>query len=166
MFTCVLVVIGAAVAGCSGGLPMPTAGPHASGPASPSASATATSPASAAGRASSPSPSSDPRQPTVASAGAACVAQVYGRMTQAQRVGQLFLVGVYHDVAGPATAAALAQYHFGSLLLGTATAAGVSSVSAATAHMQSLATGASTSGVRLFIAANQEGGQIQPLTGP
>lgn len=86
-------------------------------------------------------------------------------MKQAQRVGQLFLVGVPGDAAGPLTMSMVAGYHFGSLLLGTSTAVGVSELSAATAQMQSVAT-ASTSGVRLFIAANQEGGQIQPLTGP
>jgi beta-N-acetylhexosaminidase len=87
-------------------------------------------------------------------------------MTQAQRVGQLFLVGLSGDVAGPLTEAALRQYHFGSLLLGTDTSAGVARVRSATAFMQSLATGANTGGARFFIAANQEGGQIQPLSGP
>lgn len=109
------------------------------------------------------SPSSD--SPTVASASAACVAEVYGRMTLAQRIGQLFLVGVSGDVAGPVTAAALQRYHFGSLLLNLTTG-GVSALRAATDHMQSLVTGATTSGARMFIAANQEGGQVQHLTGP
>lgn len=109
------------------------------------------------------SPSSD--SPTVASASAACVAEVYGRMTLAQRIGQLFLVGVSGDVAGPVTAAALQRYHFGSLLLNLTTE-GVSALRAATDHMQSLVTGATTSGARMFIAANQEGGQVQHLTGP
>jgi beta-N-acetylhexosaminidase len=103
--------------------------------------------------------------PTEASTAAACVAQVYGRMTLAQRVGQLFLVGLSGDTAGPATEAALRQYHFGSLLLGSDTAAGAAGVGAATTFMQSLATGANTGGARFFIAANQEGGEIQPLTG-
>jgi beta-N-acetylhexosaminidase len=131
--------------------------PTASTPATPSRSAPVRSP--------SASPSADPPLPTEASTAAACVAQVYGRMTQAQRVGQLFLVGVSGDVAGPVTEAALRQYHFGSLLLGTNTAAGVAGIGAATAFMQSLATDANTGGARFFIAANQEGGKIQPLTG-
>jgi len=86
-------------------------------------------------------------------------------MTEAQRVGQLFLVGLTPDRAGPVTAAALQAYHFGSLLL-SPTSEGVTALAAATAHMQSLATSPVTGGVRFFIAANQEGGQIQPLTGP
>jgi beta-N-acetylhexosaminidase len=162
--TCVLLVTGVAVAGCGGGPPAPAA--TASSPAAASGSAPASPSASATGSRPAASPTADPPTPTEASVSAACVAQVYGRMTQAQRVGQLFLVGVSGDVAGPQTDAALAQYHFGSLLLGTNTAAGVTGVGAATARMQSLATAGNTSGVRFFIAANQEGGQIQPLTGP
>jgi Glycosyl hydrolase family 3 N terminal domain len=91
------------------------------------------------------------------------VARVYGRLTLAQRVGELFLVGVTSDIAGPQTTAAVSTYHFGSLLLNP-TAEGVTALAAATAHMQSLA--AANDGVRFFIAANQEGGEIQQLTGP
>lgn len=104
--------------------------------------------------------------PTTASPQAACVTEVYGRMTEAQRVGQLFLVGLSADAAGPVTTAALQQYHFGSLLFGADTSEGVSAASAATAHMQSLATASITGGVRFFVAANQEGGEVQALTGP
>jgi beta-N-acetylhexosaminidase len=152
------VLSAAAVAGCSGQLPLPA--PSSAAPASGHPASTTPSPTRA----------TDPPQPTgaaaTASAAAACVTQVYGQMTQAQRVGQLFLVGVSGDVAGPVTAAALQQYHFGSLLLGTNTSVGVYGVSAATVYMQSLATRVNTGGVRFFIGANQEGGEIQPLTGP
>jgi beta-N-acetylhexosaminidase len=93
-----------------------------------------------------------------------CAAQVFGRLTEAQRVGQLFLVGVTDDIAGPLTTAAMQQYHFGSLLL-YPTSEGVTALAAATAHMQALGI-AYDSGVRMFIAANQEGGEVQHLTGP
>jgi beta-N-acetylhexosaminidase len=89
---------------------------------------------------------------------------VFGRLTEAQRVGQLFLVGVTDDIAGPLTTAALQQYHFGSLLM-VPTSEGVTALAAATAHMQALGT-ANDGGVRMFIAANQEGGEVQHLTGP
>ncbi len=102
----------------------------------------------------------------MAAPSAACVAQAYGRMTLAQRVGQLFLVGLAQDVVGPVTTAALEKYHFGSLLMGMDTAEGVTALAGATAHIQSLATPAITGGARFFIAANQEGGQIQALSGP
>ncbi len=65
---------------------------------------------------------------------------------------------------GPELTAAERTYHFGSLLLNK-TAAGTAALAAQTAAMQELAP-ADTGGVRFFIAANQEGGQIQQLTGP
>ena len=87
-------------------------------------------------------------------------------MTEAQRVGQLFLVGMARDHAGPVTTAALSKYHFGSLLFGENTTEGVAAAAAATSRLQSLATRATTDGVRFFIAANQEGGEVQNLKGP
>jgi beta-N-acetylhexosaminidase len=149
LVTCA-VAVGAALAvtaGCSS----PAA------PAAPSASSLHPSAVTSSPGTASPSPASP--SPSVS-----CAAQVFGRLTEAQRVGQLFLVGVTDDIAGPQTTAALQQYHFGSLLL-YSTSEGVTALAAATAHMQSLGT-ANDGGVRMFIAANQEGGQVQQLTGP
>ncbi len=137
-----------AAAGCSSAA-SPAATPSASSLHPP---AVTTSPGPA-----SPSPST-PKPPV------SCAAQVFGRLTEAQRVGQLFLVGVTGDIAGPQTTAAVQQYHFGSLLL-YPTSEGVTALAAATAHMQALGT-ANDGGVRMFIAANQEGGEVQHLTGP
>ena len=148
--TCaVTAAAGVVVAGCGPNSGVSTSG---SAPAPPSVAAR---PAATA--------HSDPV--TTAAPSAACVTQVYDGMTEAQRVGQLFLVGVSGDVAGPVTTAALESYHFGSLLLGV-TSEGVTALAAATAHMQSLATPSVTGGTRFFVAANQEGGQIQQLSGP
>lgn len=149
LVTCA-VAVGAALAvtaGCSS--PAAPAAPSAS---SLDPSAVTSSPGTASASPASPSPS------------VSCAAQVFGRLTEAQRVGQLFLVGVTDDIAGPQTTAALQQYHFGSLLL-YPTSEGVTALAAATAHMQALGT-ANDGGVRMFIAANQEGGQVQHLTGP
>jgi len=126
-------------------------------PAAPSASSLHPSAVTSSPSTASPSPASP--SPSVS-----CAAQVFGRLTEAQRVGQLFLVGVTDDIAGPQTTAALQRYHFGSLLL-YPTSEGVTALAAATAHMQALGT-ANDGGVRMFIAANQEGGQVQHLTGP
>jgi beta-N-acetylhexosaminidase len=86
-------------------------------------------------------------------------------MSEAQRVGQLFLVGI---AGAPAAdiAAAVKKYHFGSLLWQGTSTAGVAADRRATAAIQALATSAATAKVRFFIAANQEGGQVQELTGP
>ena len=99
-----------------------------------------------------------------ASPATACVTQVYGELTLAQRVGQLFLVAPTADIAGSGTQTALAQYHFGSILL-PKNADGTTSLAAATAAIQALAP-ADTHDVRFLIGANQEGGEIQQLTGP
>jgi beta-N-acetylhexosaminidase len=92
------------------------------------------------------------------------VSQVLGRLTLAQQVGQLFLVGVAGDVSTPQLAAAVRSYHFGSLLL-TTSAAGTAALAKQTAALQSLAP-SGTGGIGFFIAANQEGGAVQQLTGP
>lgn len=83
-------------------------------------------------------------------------------MTQAQRVGQLFLVGIPVSGLDAADAGAIATDHFGSVMFVGNTAAGAARIRAITSAAQSLAGG----GVRLFVAANQEGGEIQPLRGP
>jgi beta-N-acetylhexosaminidase len=101
---------------------------------------------------------------TIASPANACVTQVYGQLTLKQRVGQLFLVAPTADIAGSATQTALARYHFGSILL-PANADGTTSLAATTAAIQALAP-ADTHDVRFLVAANQEGGEIQQLTGP
>jgi beta-N-acetylhexosaminidase len=89
---------------------------------------------------------------------------VFSQLSLAQRVGQLFLVAVNGDTAGPPLAAAVRAYHFGSLLL-TESAAGSAALAVQTAAMQRLAPSAA-GGVPFFIAANQEGGEVQQLTGP
>lgn len=108
------------------------------------------------------------RSPTqsVRAAPESCAAEVYGRMTQAQRVGQLFLVGVASDQPGASVKEAVSSYHFGSLLFTGDYSAASSAILAATRQMQSLASTAATAGVRLYIAANQEGGEVQQLSGP
>jgi beta-N-acetylhexosaminidase len=157
--TCAVVAaVCAAMAGCE---------PHSGGPAaapaaSPRPSASPPSAETPSGAATSHGP---PAADTTTDAQASCVNRVYERMSEAQRVGQLFLVGLPADVASPATAAAVQAYHFGSLLLGPSSA-GVAALAGATAQMQSLATSSATGGARFYIAANQEGGQVQPLTGP
>jgi beta-N-acetylhexosaminidase len=86
-------------------------------------------------------------------------------MTMAQRVGQLFLVGIAGD-PGAESARALMAYHFGSLLFGTTTTAGLAAVGQLARADQAQASARATAGVRFFIAADQEGGLVQRLRGP
>jgi beta-N-acetylhexosaminidase len=101
---------------------------------------------------------------TTGSPATACVTQVLGGLSLAEQVGQLFLVGVDGDIAGAELTAAEQAYHFGSLLLNKSSV-GIAQLAAQTAAMQGLAA-AEAGGVRAFVAANQEGGEIQQLTGP
>ncbi|MGH3210980.1 MAG: glycoside hydrolase family 3 N-terminal domain-containing protein [Trebonia sp.] len=157
-----MAVACAFIAGCTG------SGSFAS-PAVPAdttrqASAAASAKPSTAATAGARTATSAAGSPTTDSPAAACVTQELGNLTLAQRVGELFLVGVDGNIAGPELTAAEHTYHFGSLLLNK-TAAGTAALAEQTAAMQALAP-ADTGGVRLYIAANQEGGQIQQLTGP
>jgi beta-N-acetylhexosaminidase len=106
----------------------------------------------------SPPPLSAPPPPS-------CPSQIFSRMTEAQRVGQLFLVGIAGDPIAE-VAQAVTTYHFGSLLFGTDTTAGVTGIRQVTRELQRLTSSYATAGVRFFIAANQEGGEVQNLQGP
>ena len=86
-------------------------------------------------------------------------------MTAAQRVGQLFLVGIADEPAS-VVAEAVAAYHFGSLIFGTTSTASLAEVRQVTSTDQSLASSRATAQVRFFIAADQEGGEVQRLQGP
>ena len=140
-------------------------GSSSSAPARPAASTSSGRPgpqsSSPAPAASSPSTgaSTSPAAPA-----SACVTKTLGRLTLAQRVGQLFLVAVAGDQANADLAKEEDADHFGAVLLNKS-AAGARALAAQTAGMQKLGA-ASDDGIGLFVAANQEGGEIQQLTGP
>jgi beta-N-acetylhexosaminidase len=77
----------------------------------------------------------------------------------------LFLVGIAGDSISEVSKA-VTTYHFGSLLYGTDTPAGVTAIRGETRETQALASLYATAGVRFFIAANQEGGEVQNMQGP
>jgi beta-N-acetylhexosaminidase len=86
-------------------------------------------------------------------------------MTEAQRIGQLFMVGLEDDRLDAASRAAIVANHFGSVWFRAKTSIGVAGVRAIADQAQALATPSGTGGVRFFVAANQEGGLIQALSG-
>jgi beta-N-acetylhexosaminidase len=96
--------------------------------------------------------------------GSTCGGRALNGLTLPQRVGQLFLVGVDNDALNPQLIKAEQAYHFGSLLLNK-TGEGTAALAGQVKKLQSLAP-SMTGGVPLFIAANQEGGAIQQLSGP
>ena len=94
-----------------------------------------------------------------------CADRVLARMSLAQRVGQLFVVGLAGSVLDSATAQAIRTYHFGSASFIATDTAGVAGVAAVTRAVQSLSSARATGGARFFVAANQEGGEVQALQG-
>jgi beta-N-acetylhexosaminidase len=95
----------------------------------------------------------------------ACPGSVLARMTEAQRVGQLFLVGLPgNDVAG-SVASTITSHHYGSAIFGANSSGGVAGARQVSDAVQALATRSATAGVKFFVAANQEGGEVQALKG-
>jgi beta-N-acetylhexosaminidase len=83
-------------------------------------------------------------------------------MSPAQRVGQLFMVDCPTTSVAPATIAAITSYGVGSVILDGNSQLSVAQTAAITAALQAQA----PPGNRLFIATDQEGGQVQRLQGP
>ena len=104
--------------------------------------------------------------PPAAATAQSAASAVYNRMTQAQRIGQLFMVGGAVTGPGSATTTAISRYHVGNLILTGRTTAGASAVRAITARTDALTTTSATAAVPLFVATDQEGGYVQVLQGP
>lgn len=90
-----------------------------------------------------------------------------------QRVGQLFMVGTDVTTATPDTLSAITDRHAGSIFLHGRTTAGTAPVAALVAQFTALAPASTaapdgtgpTGGVRLWVATDQEGGEVQVLRG-
>ena len=91
---------------------------------------------------------------------------MFDRLTLAQRVGQLFSLGLANNRLEPAELKAIRSAHVGSVWFTQTTTAGASAILAVATKVQAQATDSATGGVRFYVAANQEGGQIQALRGP
>ena len=90
---------------------------------------------------------------------------VFARMTEAQRVGQVLMVGTPATGVSSAVGSAIAQQHVGSVILTGRSHAGVTATRSVSTALQKKATPSATAGVPLVIAADQEGGQVQVLQG-
>ena len=123
----------------------------------PAATASATPASSASTRTTRPS----------ATAGAeTCAAQSLDSLSEHQRIGQLFMLGLAGDRLGDAETTAIANDHIGSVWFVERSAAGVTAIHEVATHVQDLASQEITGGIGFYIAANQEGGVIQSLQGP
>jgi beta-N-acetylhexosaminidase len=86
-------------------------------------------------------------------------------MSEDQRIGQLFLLGLASDQLGAAEIREIQLDHVGSVWFVDRTYAGVSAVRSVATAVQAQVSQSSTANVRFFVAANQEGGIIQALQG-
>ncbi len=87
-------------------------------------------------------------------------------MTLEQRVGQLFMVGTEATEADATTANAVSSLHVGNVFLAGRSHGGTVATNAVVSKLTSLATPESTDGLPLFVATDQEGGEVQVLNGP
>jgi beta-N-acetylhexosaminidase len=87
-------------------------------------------------------------------------------MSEAQRIGQLFLVGLPDNEVAGTVAETITAHHFGSVIFGADSKGGIAGAHQVSAAVQALTSPSATDGVRFFVAANQEGGEVQALTGP
>ncbi len=147
-----------ALAACTAPRPEPGSPGAASPRPSPTAPSATETPATSL-PASPPSATPTPTRPP------SCPAQVLARLTEAQRIGQLFAVGLADNELGPAGREAIAAEHIGSWWFTRTTTLGAA-VGAVARTIQAQGSAANTGGIGFFVAANQEGGQIQALRGP
>lgn len=141
------LLLGLAVAACTSTAASPSAAPSAS-----------TRPTSTA--VVSPTPAA------TASATASCVDATLASLSEDQRIGQLFLVGLDGNELDAAERDAIAKHHLGSWWFTELSSVGVDGIRTVTDAIQAESTKAATGGIGAFIAANQEGGRIQALAGP
>jgi beta-N-acetylhexosaminidase len=88
--------------------------------------------------------------------------RIFRHMTQAQRVGQLFMVDCPTSGIRSATVTAIRRNHVGSVILDGNSTLGVRATRQITDKLQAIA----PDRVKLFISTDQEGGLVQRLRGP
>jgi beta-N-acetylhexosaminidase len=115
---------------------------------------------------SAPTASAAPGTSPTPSATVACADRVFAQMTEDQRIGQLFLLGLANDRLGAAEIQEIQVDHVGSVWFVDRTDAGVAGIRSVADAVQTHATAGATASVRFFVAANQEGGITQALQGP
>lgn len=92
--------------------------------------------------------------------------KVFQKLTPAQRIGQLFMVGTPATGLSGDAVSVIEADHVGSVILTGRGYGGVTATKAVTDAIQQQATAAATHGVRFLVGADQEGGNVQVLRGP
>ncbi|MFF8909490.1 glycoside hydrolase family 3 N-terminal domain-containing protein [Streptomyces olivaceoviridis] len=95
-----------------------------------------------------------------------CADRVYSGMTQAQRIGQLFMGGVSAARPSATDLRTLRDYHVGSVMLTGRSSAGTTATRKVVDGFRGQADTVSGRRVGLMVSTDQEGGQVQVLSGP
>ena len=119
-------------------------------------------------RHSSPRPATSPRSTATTTTSTtpppttSLARRVLARMSEAQRVGQLFMVDCPSTGLGAAAVTAVGTYHVGSVILDGTSQLSAEQTATIAAQLQTRA----PAQAGLFVATDQEGGQVQRLQGP
>ncbi|MFI8003370.1 glycoside hydrolase family 3 N-terminal domain-containing protein [Streptomyces sp. NPDC086010] len=97
---------------------------------------------------------------------ASCVDTVFAAMSGPQRVGQLFMGGVNAAKPDQKRIAVLRKYHVGAVFLAGRSKSGTKATKSLSDSLQAKADTAAGHRVGLLISTDQEGGQVQVLSGP
>ena len=95
-----------------------------------------------------------------------CVNRVYDGMTQAQRVGQLFMTAVSTTGLTSSESAAITQGRAGSVILMGHNSAGTAAIKSVTNRAQTFSPTVRGVTVHMLVSTDQEGGKVQVLSGP
>jgi beta-N-acetylhexosaminidase len=133
-----------------------------SSPASSAASSAAQSPPAPASSSTSAAPSTPPPSTASSPPPPDAAHTLLASMTEAQRVGQLFMVDCPSSGVAPATTSAIVNYDVGSVILDGNSQLSVAQTAAITGQLQASA----PKGVGLFISTDQEGGEVLRMRGP
>ena len=160
-FRVLSIALALLLTGCSTSTPSPSLQPPTSLPTSPSP--TAVPPATAMPSTTATAPTSPAPSPTET---ASCASRTLATLSDTQRIGQLFAVGLANDAFTADERAAVRSHGFGTWWFTKTTTVGVDRIRTVADAVQAEATDAATGGIGFFVAANQEGGLIQALRGP
>lgn len=117
----------------------------------------------AAGCAAEPAPTPSPPTATATPTPSPTPTDPIAGMTLDDRVGQLFMVGTAVDGADPATLSAVADRHAGGVFLHGRSTAGIDATAGLVAQFTGLV---APTAPPLWVATDQEGGDVQVLSGP
>jgi beta-N-acetylhexosaminidase len=93
------------------------------------------------------------------------VTSAFNSMSDSQRVGQLFMASLESGASHGTINTLMSKDHVGNVILQGHWNSGTASVASATAQLRSQVNSSTTHGVGMWIAGDQEGGNIQPFQG-